>query len=135
MNFSCLENKSKESYVEALSTPALPLLIRIFEYKLAANLVLDVVHLCSDEGHDCLAIDDHLDSLFFKDLIELAYLVGSDVVHRVSQPRASFFSEADLHAYLHHLKTTNLSSFFSPMISFSRFTADDVFVGNSLRLS
>jgi hypothetical protein len=93
--------------VETFTATAASLLVGVVEDELAAELVLLEGHFCADEGHDGLAVDDHLDASFLDHLVELLYVLVADVVHAVGQTRASLLGQTDLHAHLGHQNVTN----------------------------
>ena len=113
------QTKTAGSNIEALSTPALALLVGIVEHELAAELVLHKIHLGADEGHNGLVVNHHLDAFRLHHLVELPDLLLPDVVHVVAQARTALLAQAYLDADLDRRSSTNELSFFSRMMSFS----------------
>ena len=83
--------------MEALSAAASTLRVGVVKDELALDLVVYEVHLCADDEHECLLIDDHTDALVLYHFVQLANLLFLHVVHHVGVPIAP----TSAHVYLH----------------------------------
>ena len=81
------------------TTATAPFFIRVVKHELTADVVLNIAHLCPNNCHQSLTINDYLDSLLLHNLVKLAYTSLVNVVHLVSEAVAALFSKTYFNAY------------------------------------
>lgn len=123
----------KISDMKTLTTAASSFLVWIFKNELTSfelikndtNLVLHVIKLSSNNGHNSLGINHYFNSVIkLNNLIEFLHTILVYVIHAISQAVASFFSQSDLNPNLIiNLKNTIDGSFFLPINSLIRIFA------------
>src|SRR5262249_20654590 len=82
--------------MEGLAAPAAPLLVRIAEDEARLELLLDVIHLSTQDEKRGLRIDQHPYPVLLDDLVRRLVLIG--LFQRVAEARAALAAHADADA-------------------------------------
>lgn len=77
--------------MKTLPTSTSPLLVRIIENKLTAELTFYVIHLCAHKCHEGFAVNDYFVVIFFDYFIKFICILN--IVHCIGETIATLFSQ------------------------------------------